>query len=726
MNTNKNNKDKDGHMDEKDLGNQFREILIKKYHYSPDQISSDFLLDKDGEKIKPDLVVLDEKKNPAIIVEIKSGKSILPIFEYQLKDTMITSKANFGIFYNGKIIQAYKLEDGFLIKLDDVPRKTRGMRMDEIIERSKAFAKPEVQIWHLADIARGRYGSYESALVTLCLKIIDERKNNGALCKLITEEKSADAFDKLMSIGKEHFPDIFSRFHDDESSRELIVMGLHTLDNFFINDVDKEIMTKAILKMTQYKEGTDFPKEISEFIVELLDIDRSEKTFLPYCGFGNFSQIIQAIESSNRLNGEKLGTKYDNNLTGSEINLRQIEIIKLISLLHGKSFNVIQGEFVEVEPNIISQQDNFLAFPPIGSEMYYERAKDQLGDYGRSLDSYAILKIIKFGKSGAKAAILTTQGFFLSNRYQRIREQIIRSGYLRGIIQFPDELLFPATGIMTALLILEISDKRDQNEIFFADLTSSKMERKKFDHNTLQKTIINFHRYMRNDIFREDSVNFLVEINETDKTWTFADKTPEYKSLIKKLHGIKLAEVAEIYFGKPKPIDDEPDGKRIPYILTNNIIEGKIENVENTISLPTWRSNEYSTITLQENDILIVCQGIIGRIALVEPKYSGTIPSPQLAIIRANKHKILPEFLFLALQSEQVTLQVRSKIIGSFIHRIPRNELNNIIVPFPPLKKQHELISEFHTNLEEIRQLETQLMKKKQRLQQLHSFEIGE
>jgi len=159
-------------------------------------------------------------------------------------------------------------------------------------------------------------------------------------------------------------------------------------------------------------------------------------------------------------------------------------------------------------------------------------------------------------------------------------------------------------------------------------------------------------------------------------------------------------------------------------VLLGDIENNKlVSNIKNAISISNRKIEEYSKIALQENDILVSCQGTIWKIALVERKDLGMIPSSQLAVIRPQKQKILPEFLLTALQSEQVRTQLQPKIRGSFIARIPRNELDGLIIPLPTLEKQKDVVHEFYQIRSEIQELEQLLREKKQHLD---NFKFGE
>jgi len=717
MDSNKNNKDKENSMREEELARKFRDILIENYHYNPEQIVSEVSFDDGMMKTRADLVVYDKKKSPAVIVEIKSGRMILPLFEHQLKELMILSKSKYGILYNGTDTISYKLEDGFLIELDDIPRRSRGLRIDEIIERSKKFARSETQIWYLADVLRGRYGTYETVLQILALRIIDDSKHDGSFCRDILENDSADALVKLWDKCKEELPYIFSddRIVKNHEGRKQIIDGLHTINDFSIKHSDIEVFTKAILKFGQNKDWADFPRQLSEFIVELSRITIDDKIFLPYCRFGNGYQIIDILEKKFHL--ENNSTRYlESHITGSEHEQKQLDITKLISLLRNKPIKILKNEFTELSPEIISQYDCFLIFPPLDSQI---RNNDfqELGDFGNNLTSYIIMKLLREKKPGSKAILLTTPSFLASTRYQKIRDEVKRSGYLRGVIQLPDGMLFPMTGIPTVLIVLEFTPDFHHGHVFFAEIASTSFKNKTLDDHSVTKILNNFHHYVRSEFFKEDSTNFLVDTSLLDKSWSVSDKTPELQKFLKSVNGTRLADVAEIHFGKPKSIGNTNNEEKTPYVKIGDIKDGRIsEKIKDFISLYEYSKEKYFTALLQENDVLVSCQGTIGKVALAEHKDINIVPSPQLAVLRANVDKILPEYLFLAMQTPEVINQLKIRTKRLTIPRLNKDDLEEIIIPIPTLERQRVVIESYRDKKKRITQLEKSLKEEKQDL----------
>lgn len=94
----------------------------------------------------------------------------------------------------------------------------------------------------------------------------------------------------------------------------------------------------------------------------------------------------------------------------------------------------------------------------------------------------------------------------------------------------------------------------------------------------------------------------------------------------------------------------------------------------------------------QINDIYMIKSGATtGKVAIVDTNTKFTIWSP-LAVFRANRNKVLPDFLYYSLQSQYYQLQVQDKWSFGTQQNIGMRTLEKLIVCYPSIDEQSKII----------------------------------
>jgi hypothetical protein len=282
----------------------------------------------------------------------------------------------------------------------------------------------------------------------------------------------------------------------------------------------------------------------------------------------------------------------------------------------------------------------------------------------------------------------------------------------------------PLTGIPMALIIIDFHEpnikNRNWQHVFLSQIPEMKSPSQKLDLKVLTHVVENFKKFENGHEFDNTSLSFVLHQNKLTESWTVSDKTPEMQKILEIPYGVKLSSLGKIFYGKPIPIEmgSEQNSYKIPYLRISDIRDGLINYpIQRTVTI---RDNQkYSEILIQENDILLSCQATIGKVGLARKKDVGILPSPQIVIIRPNRKKILPEYLVQALNTEKVQYQLERKSQGTFISRLNKDDLENVIVPNPPLSKQKRLVEVFRKEKAKIENLEKELDEAKKNLLKL-------
>ena len=100
----------------------------------------------------------------------------------------------------------------------------------------------------------------------------------------------------------------------------------------------------------------------------------------------------------------------------------------------------------------------------------YGTPPDKNGDYA------FLLHILKSLKSTGKGAVILPHGvLFRGNAEARIRENLIKQGYIKGIIGLPANLFY-GTGIPACIIVLDKADAATRKDIFMVDASKGFMK----------------------------------------------------------------------------------------------------------------------------------------------------------------------------------------------------------------------------------------------------------
>ena len=126
----------------------------------------------------------------------------------------------------------------------------------------------------------------------------------------------------------------------------------------------------------------------------------------------------------------------------------------------------------------------------------------------------------------------------------------------------------------------------------------------------------------------------------------------------------------------------------------------KIESIKSGLLLPenitSFIANETHDVLarsqLAAGDILFSIAGSIGTCAIVTDRVLPANINQALAIIRGTRTAFLAEFLLKSLQSS-VARTVMAKARGGAMNNISLDDIQNLVVPLPPLAEQHRIVA---------------------------------
>ena len=234
------------------------------------------------------------------------------------------------------------------------------------------------------------------------------------------------------------------------------------------------------------------PAEVSRVIAKVIGISprntkASTTAYDPTCGSGSLLLKV-AAEADKQIT-----------LEGQEKDVTTAGLARMNMILHDfPTANIMSGNTLAAPKFMDHEQlrtyDYVVANPPFSDKTWttgltpstdlFERFA--WGEPPAKQGDYAyLLHIIRSMKSAGKAACVLPHGvLFRGNAEATIREQLVRSGYLKGIIGLPPNLFY-GTGIPACIVVLDKENAAGRKGVFMID--ASKGYRKDGPKNRLRE-----------------------------------------------------------------------------------------------------------------------------------------------------------------------------------------------------------------------------------------------
>ncbi len=215
------------------------------------------------------------------------------------------------------------------------------------------------------------------------------------------------------------------------------------------------------------------PAEVSRIMAQLIGIKPttpySATVYDPTCGSG--SLLLKVADAAP--NGLTIYGQEKDNATWA--------LAKMNMILHGNEIADIRKGDTIASPQFTTNDrldtfDFLVANPPFSFKSWANGLENEYGrfdGYGRppekNGDFAFLLHMLKSLKSTGKGAVILPHGvLFRGNAEATIRKEIIKRGYIKGIIGLPPNLFY-GTGIPACILILDKENAQARTGIFMID-----------------------------------------------------------------------------------------------------------------------------------------------------------------------------------------------------------------------------------------------------------------
>ena len=227
------------------------------------------------------------------------------------------------------------------------------------------------------------------------------------------------------------------------------------------------------------------PAEVSRIMAKVIGIERageldSPTVYDPTCGSG--SLLIKAAAEAGT---SKLA------IYGQEMDVATWALARMNMILHGHPTaelwrgNTLSDPYFKNKDGSLKTFDFAVANPPFSQKNWtngLDPVNDEFGRFefgippAKNGDYAFLLHLIKSLKSTGKGAIILPHGvLFRGNKEADIRRELVRRGYIKGIIGLPPNLFY-GTGIPACIIVIDKENAHARKGIFMIDASKGFMK----------------------------------------------------------------------------------------------------------------------------------------------------------------------------------------------------------------------------------------------------------
>ena len=399
------------------------------------------------------------------------------------------------------------------------------------------------------------------------------------------------------------------------------------------------------------------PRELTRLCTEMMLFDSDTVVYNPFAGLGSFITDNPQCK-----------------FYGSEINPLTWALMQINLDAHNCEAEIDLADAFNELKDDSRKYDAVIMNPPFGLLSHDDNEFTAL--------KYALEN--KLNEDGVVLTILP-MSFCYSKKHQALREYLVKSGYLTGVIQLP-AIFAPLTQIHTCVVVAQ---KKREERITFVDARNFYTRRK-----ASRSVALNFQAVV-DEIQNEDGVyqktmdsfELTDEFNLTPSRILF--KLPETSFPKRTLR--ELVEVVALH-----PFKDVTGFKLPQRLFSNKISDYKID----VTSLEVGQQRIAKTV--YDNCLLLSLRGTTNfRFAKITNLSERVVDMPVMLSPDIFAFNVLPnsgiteDYLLLALQSNFVQQQVNAYSVSmGAMYSLTKEDLLSLVIPVPSLDIQEKSVKE--------------------------------
>jgi len=456
------------------------------------------------------------------------------------------------------------------------------------------------------------------------------------------------------------------------------------------------------------------PRNIIDFMVDVIDPQKNETIIDPACGTAGFlissyRHIMKA--NSKKATGDLLTTserkKLLDNFRGYDISPDMVRLSLVNLYLHGFSQpKIFEYDTLTSNERWNEYADVILANPPFMSPKGGIKPHKKFSVQSNRSEVLFVDYIAEHLTTSGRAAIIVPEGIIFQSgtAYKQLRKMLVEK-YLYAVASLPAGVFNPYSGVKTSILFLDPVLSRKSDSILFVKIENDGFslgaQRRAIDKNDLPGAVKVIKKWRVNSgkLKVEIDVNCLVvskeKIAASGEYNLSGDRYRETEGRGKqKWPMVRLGETVHFIGGYAFKSSDM---KTTP-ISTNFLAVVKIGNVgkDGTLDMDGAQFHEYSEnlkrFVLCVGDIVIAMTGAtVGKVAFVNKP--NLFLNQRVGVLRV-KEIVLQNYIFNLLHSSLFYDFCQRKAGGGAQGNIAPDDILEYKIPLPPIEVQREIVAE--------------------------------
>jgi len=519
-------------------------------------------------------------------------------------------------------------------------------------------------------------------------------------------------YDKLNALyGTTIFTPLLIR--DSDILKEI----MDKLDPLTLTDVDSDVKGDAFeyfLKASTASKndlGEYFtPRHIVKTMVRLVNPQIGEKIYDPFCGTGGFLiETFRHIHNNMPRNPKTEEMLRKQTIFGNEIT-NTARITKMNMILAGDGHSGIDMRDSLQNP-VDGEYDVVLANMPYSQKTKHGKLYDISSTNGDSICVQHCMKAINSLSTNGRMALVVPEGFLFRKDLANVREYLLDNCQLQSIISLPQGVFLPYTGVKTNIIYAtkvnqKVKSAEKRKDFWYFDVKSDgkTLDNHRRDLGNGNGDLDKYLEYRKFDDEQKDdmmTVGFEIIPFEKVRKNSFIFVGSRYRTqelYISKYEQIFLSDVASLIRGVsfPKVAQKAAKSENCLGIVTTRAAQSDGINEKYIVFVDNnYTRNEK---LLKQGDILISLANslpLVGRVTFVDNDYSDLSFGAFMGVVRADKTKVIPRFLFYVMQADIAKnyYQLNAKTTTN-ISNLTFEDLGDFPFPLPPLNIQKQIVDE--------------------------------
>lgn len=727
-----------------EVGNENRQV----YRQAPRSEDELEKLKKMGSTKFPDFILYQSNKINEPIAIIETKRPEYKNLEQAKDQGMYYAKAlnaKFLFLYNANRFLTYYVPTGdplyidgkelnSLISLDEM-KKFNG---NQLILNESAEIKSKSDLINVFKVANNklreagvnagisRFTEFSNLLFLKLISELNEERNYNISNKLLWESyRDMDGDMMLSYINETVIPGLNTLFDTSEVGQELFTPLklknpiklkeiVNKLDTLNLRKIDTDIKGDAFEYFIQKYNQTNndlgeyfTPRHIVRFMNDIMKPQFGDKVYDPFCGTGGmlivaFERILAQLEEQGQLDEDKLTILRENTIWGGEIS-ETARIAKMNMILSGDGHSNIEQHDSFSNP-VLDKYNVVISNIPFNMKVTDQQAElyNPVIKKGNAVAILHILSSLKKNNPKSRACIIVPEAVLNDKSMKNLRNKIVKSGQLLGIVSLPSRVFEPYTEAKTSILIFGSELNVPTENIFIFKVkndgyTLTKRRRPLKGINDLDEFISIHEQMLKNDYTQKIDHENLYYVNRN-------------KILDNKNNSLLLSQ----YFDELKP----------GFVRIGSIMESvRIKNKEHypTASITNsefwgmplgknlW-GNNFVSVTSEDNSNYSVvkknylsfnpARANIGSFGLCRSDEPMAVSNayPVFRIKDEMKRNYLPEYIYLQIKHNQEVIEdIAERSYGTIRQNLSKEEFKKVQIPALDISEQEKIINEINT-----------------------------